>query len=160
LNWVIDQGECPDPPPVDEFDQAPEEFEEDVIKKEITSFPSTKPVQTKKKDVSRHPAPPPSEFNMEDNAIKRNTLQEIQSFFGITEPSDSSLNPNGTFEHKYSPTLMNSRSDSNSQSEAPPKDANEAVCKLSRLNLDHLPQSLVGLHLAVWRKQFTPLDLD
>jgi hypothetical protein len=131
--WVIDQSECPDPPPVNEFDEPPEELEENVIKKEITAFPTPKSHHTKKrKDEYRHPAAPPSEFRMEDDAIKRTTLQEIQNFFGISEPSDSSPNPTGILENKYSSSMMHSRSDealtnSNSQSEAAPKDANEAV---------------------------------
>lgn len=83
-----------------------------------------------KKQTSRHHSIPASEFNMEDGAIQKSTLQEIQSFFGLSDPLDSLPNPKGALEHKYSPAVMNSGSDSNSPNEVPPKDANQAVSPL------------------------------
>jgi hypothetical protein len=80
----------------------------------------------------RKDAPPP-DYNMEDGTVTRNTIQDIQKFFGLTAGVLTTSSPDipRILERKYSHTLVSSRSEefsqTNPQVEEVPKNANDAV---------------------------------
>jgi hypothetical protein len=70
---------------------------------------------------------------MEDETVTKNTIQDIQKFFGLTAGAVTAHSPNipQVLERKYLHTLVSSRGEEFSQSnpavEEAPKNADEAV---------------------------------
>jgi hypothetical protein len=134
--WVIDQQHCPEPPSLEsdapdlEF-ETPEPLEPTIVKTKTTHLPSSSAKKHGRKSLEKNVPPP--DYNMEDETVTKNTIQEIQKFFGLTAGALTAHSPNipQVLERKYSHTLVSSRSEEFSQSnpaaEEAPKNADEAV---------------------------------